>query len=274
MSPATAKTHVVRILSKLHARDRAQLVVAGLRDRAGHARRLSAPPGVGVCTGGCRRDRTRRPTTAAVVPHVDGMDAMDAIAVEHLTKRYRDVVAVDDLSFAIPPGRITGFLGRTAPARPRPCGRCSASSARPRARRLRRRPLRRAGRTRPHRRCRPRRRRSTPPAAPATTSASSPPPAACRRRGSTTSSASSISRAPPTGGSGLLPRHAPAPRARRPPSSAIPRSSCSTSRPTGSTPTACAGCATCCAGSPPRAAPSSSPATSSPRWPRPSTRSS
>jgi ABC-2 type transport system ATP-binding protein len=39
------------------------------------------------------------------------MDAMDAIAVEHLTKRYRDVVAVDDLSFAIPSGRITGFLG-------------------------------------------------------------------------------------------------------------------------------------------------------------------
>ena len=33
------------------------------------------------------------------------------IEVEHLTKRYRHAPAVDDLSFRIPPGRITGFLG-------------------------------------------------------------------------------------------------------------------------------------------------------------------
>ena len=33
------------------------------------------------------------------------------IQVEHLTKRYRDATAVDDLSFSIPRGRITGFLG-------------------------------------------------------------------------------------------------------------------------------------------------------------------
>ena len=32
------------------------------------------------------------------------------IEVEHLTKRYGDVVAVDDISFAVAPGRITGFL--------------------------------------------------------------------------------------------------------------------------------------------------------------------
>ena len=33
------------------------------------------------------------------------------IEVEHLTKRYRQATAVDDLSFRIPRGRITGFLG-------------------------------------------------------------------------------------------------------------------------------------------------------------------
>ena len=33
------------------------------------------------------------------------------IEVEHLTKRYRSAVAVDDLSFSVPRGRITGFLG-------------------------------------------------------------------------------------------------------------------------------------------------------------------
>src|SRR2546423_4971371 len=33
------------------------------------------------------------------------------IEVEHLTKRFRSATAVDDLSFTIPRGRITGFLG-------------------------------------------------------------------------------------------------------------------------------------------------------------------
>jgi ABC-2 type transport system ATP-binding protein len=33
------------------------------------------------------------------------------IEVEQLTKRYRSAVAVDDLSFSVPRGRITGFLG-------------------------------------------------------------------------------------------------------------------------------------------------------------------
>jgi ABC-2 type transport system ATP-binding protein len=33
------------------------------------------------------------------------------IEVEHLTKRYRGAAAVDDLSFSVPRGRITGFLG-------------------------------------------------------------------------------------------------------------------------------------------------------------------
>jgi ABC-2 type transport system ATP-binding protein len=33
------------------------------------------------------------------------------IEVDHLTKRYRSATAVDDLSFVVPRGRITGFLG-------------------------------------------------------------------------------------------------------------------------------------------------------------------
>jgi len=33
------------------------------------------------------------------------------IIVDHLTKRYRTVTAVDDLSFEVGPGRVTGFLG-------------------------------------------------------------------------------------------------------------------------------------------------------------------
>ena len=34
-----------------------------------------------------------------------------ALSASHLTKRYGDVVAVDDLSFALEPGSITGLLG-------------------------------------------------------------------------------------------------------------------------------------------------------------------
>ena len=36
---------------------------------------------------------------------------MPVIEVEHLTKRFGDVLAVDDVSFALQPGTITGFLG-------------------------------------------------------------------------------------------------------------------------------------------------------------------
>jgi ABC-2 type transport system ATP-binding protein len=36
---------------------------------------------------------------------------MSTIAVEALTKRYRTVTAVDDLTFELAPGRITGFVG-------------------------------------------------------------------------------------------------------------------------------------------------------------------
>jgi ABC-2 type transport system ATP-binding protein len=33
------------------------------------------------------------------------------IQARHLTKRYGQTVAVDDASFAVRPGRVTGFLG-------------------------------------------------------------------------------------------------------------------------------------------------------------------
>jgi ABC-2 type transport system ATP-binding protein len=36
---------------------------------------------------------------------------MDAIEVHHLTKRYGDSLAVDDLTFTVQPGQVTGFLG-------------------------------------------------------------------------------------------------------------------------------------------------------------------
>ena len=35
----------------------------------------------------------------------------DEIVVEHLTKQYKKLRAVDDLSFGVRPGRVTGFLG-------------------------------------------------------------------------------------------------------------------------------------------------------------------
>src|ERR1700722_1404123 len=36
---------------------------------------------------------------------------MDAIEISGLTKRYGNTLAVDDLSFTVQPGRVTGFLG-------------------------------------------------------------------------------------------------------------------------------------------------------------------
>ena len=53
------------------------------------------------------------------------------IEVHGLTKRFGDLTAVQDLDFAVEPGRITGFLGPNRAARPRRCGCCSASSGRP-----------------------------------------------------------------------------------------------------------------------------------------------
>jgi len=45
----------------------------------------------------------------------------DAILeLKHLSKRYGDYLAVDDLSMVVPRGAVYGLLGPTAPARPPP----------------------------------------------------------------------------------------------------------------------------------------------------------
>ena len=48
------------------------------------------------------------------------------IRVESVTKRYGAFTAVDDVTFTADSGRVTGFLGRTAPGSPRRCGFLSA----------------------------------------------------------------------------------------------------------------------------------------------------
>ena len=50
--------------------------------------------------------------TATTAPPVRvARDGEDVIAVDHLTKRFGSVTAVDDLSFALTHGTVTGFLG-------------------------------------------------------------------------------------------------------------------------------------------------------------------
>jgi ABC-2 type transport system ATP-binding protein len=48
-----------------------------------------------------------------------------SIEVRHLGKRFGPVTAVDDASFEVAPGRVTGFLGPNGAARRPPCGCCS-----------------------------------------------------------------------------------------------------------------------------------------------------
>lgn len=57
-------------------------------------------------------------TTSTVSPpstsrrhHRPAIGVGHTVAVENLTKRYDDTTVVDDLTFAVPPGRVTGFLG-------------------------------------------------------------------------------------------------------------------------------------------------------------------
>jgi ABC-2 type transport system ATP-binding protein len=51
-----------------------------------------------------RSTRPRRRQTAAAGDEY-------IVEVDHVTKRYGDHTVVDDLSFSVPPGRVTGFLG-------------------------------------------------------------------------------------------------------------------------------------------------------------------
>lgn len=41
---------------------------------------------------------------------------MNAIQIKNITKRYKDVTALDDISFSFEFGRIYGFLGRNGDA--------------------------------------------------------------------------------------------------------------------------------------------------------------
>jgi ABC-2 type transport system ATP-binding protein len=66
-----------------------------MRDRSRRAD--PPPPGAGASSVCTNRDR--------------GGDRMPVIEVEHLSKRYRDVVAVDDVSFTVERGEIFGILG-------------------------------------------------------------------------------------------------------------------------------------------------------------------
>jgi ABC-2 type transport system ATP-binding protein len=49
-------------------------------------------------------------TAAAAAPQ-GGPDSRTAVEVEHLTRRFGDFKAVDDVTFAVPGGQIFGFLG-------------------------------------------------------------------------------------------------------------------------------------------------------------------
>ena len=64
---------------------------------------------------------------ALAEPPLAAPPARDASVVrtEHLTKRFGDLVAVDDLTFALEHGTVTGFLGPNGRARRRHCGCCS-----------------------------------------------------------------------------------------------------------------------------------------------------
>jgi ABC-2 type transport system ATP-binding protein len=56
-------------------------------------------------------DAARQPAAGAQPPPTPAESRPPAIIVERLTKRYDKVLAVDDISFAVPQGEIFGFLG-------------------------------------------------------------------------------------------------------------------------------------------------------------------
>ena len=49
--------------------------------------------------------------TDIVAPPLEAGSGADVIVADHLVKRYRDVLAVDDLSFTLKQSTVTGFLG-------------------------------------------------------------------------------------------------------------------------------------------------------------------
>src|SRR6185437_13703519 len=69
--------------------------------------------------GGTRTDRVRADGAGPGFPDRPGggkrvpatLMSQGRVDVRGLTKEYRGVMAVDDLSFTVEPGRVTGFLG-------------------------------------------------------------------------------------------------------------------------------------------------------------------
>jgi ABC-type uncharacterized transport system ATPase subunit len=74
----------------------------------------STPSGVVLVRAVDAEDRLPRRCARAASPGY--LDVM--IEVRGLSKRYGDRVAVDDLSFTIRPGHVTGFLGPNGAGKP------------------------------------------------------------------------------------------------------------------------------------------------------------
>src|SRR6185312_2917210 len=56
-------------------------------------------------------DMATRERTLAIAPPAEAVAEGTVVHAEHLSKRFRDVLAVDDLSFSLERGTVTGFLG-------------------------------------------------------------------------------------------------------------------------------------------------------------------
>jgi ABC-type multidrug transport system ATPase subunit len=50
------------------------------------------------------------------------------LALQGLTRRYGDLVALDDLSFTVREGQMFGFVGPNGAGKTTPCGSCWACS--------------------------------------------------------------------------------------------------------------------------------------------------
>ncbi len=183
---------------------------------------------------------------------------MPTIAVDGLTKRFGSVLAVDNLTFELPEGSITGFLGRNGAGKTttlrmllglvRPTAGTATIDGRsfvdlPA-------PARTAGAVLESR-------ASIPAGPPATTCACSPPPPPSRCVASMRCSTRSGSPMPPTGESAASHSVCASVSASPPPYSATLRYCSSMNPRMGSTRPPSGGCATCCDTSAPRVEPSS-----------------
>jgi ATPase subunit of ABC transporter with duplicated ATPase domains len=72
----------------------------------------------GAATAGTQAKRFR--SAAGSLPPARGEYAL---RVEHLSKRFGERVAFEDVSFDVGYGEVFGFLGPNGRARPRRCGR-------------------------------------------------------------------------------------------------------------------------------------------------------